>query len=382
MTKSHSFFHKHFGSLPDHRVIGRTAHKLFDIIFIAVSACIANCDDWNMVVLWARQRESWLRRFCELPNGIPSHDTFSRFFARLDPVAFHDAFIGWMQEIQEITNGDIVAIDGKTIRRSFDRNPDGHGAIHMVSAWLTKNRLVLGQLKVEEKSNEITAIPELLKLLEIKGALVTIDAMGCQKEIASEIVKHGADYLLAVKDNQPTLAEDVKRTFEESVKEQLIYTRTFDDGHGRIEIREYFQSLDLTCLRTADEWLGLKSLGKVVSHRNENGEWSVETRYYISSLGRDVERMANGIRSHWGIENQLHYILDMSFDEDHRRVRKGDGAENMSVVRHIAMNYLSQAKNLKIGIKNRRNLAAISTDILQQIICAVPFRFWKRVIDP
>jgi predicted transposase YbfD/YdcC len=368
MTKSFSSFHKYFGSLPDHRVVGRTDHKLFDIVFIAVAACIANCDDWCMVVIWAQERIAWLQRFCELPNGIPSHDTFNRFFARLSPSAFHAAFVGWMQEIQEITDGAVIAIDGKTIRRSFDRAPDGKGTIHLVSAWLTKNRVVLGQLKVEEKSNEIDAIPELLKLLEIKGALVTIDAMGCQKEIASEIVDRGADYLLTVKDNQPTLAEDVKLTFEESSAEQLEYIKTFDDGHGRIEIREYYQTLDLSRLRTVNEWAGLKSLGKVVSHRYEKGDCSIETRYYISRLDLDVERMAGGIRSHWGIENQLHYILDMSFDEDRRRIRKGDGAENMGVVRHIAMNYLSQAKDLKIGIKNRRNLAAICTAILQKIM--------------
>jgi len=361
-------FQKCFGSLPDPRVLGRTHHKLFDIIFISVAAFIAHCDDWEMVALWAREREPWLRRYCELPNGIPSHDTFNRVFSLLDPKALHSAFAEWMKDIQELTDGDIIAIDGKTMRRSFDHAPGGKGAVHMVSAWLARNRVVLGQLKVEDKSNEITAIPELLKLLDIKGALITIDAMGCQKEIAAEIIDREADYLLAVKDNQPTLAEDVEQTFDEAADE-AAHTTTLDDGHGRLEVREYYQSMDLSRLRTALQWPGLKSLGKVVSHRYVNGgSDSVETRYYISSLGRGVKRMAKGIRSHWGIENRLHYVLDMSFDEDRIRVRKGNGAENMGVVRHVAMNFLSRAAHLKVGIRNRRNLAAISTDKLEKIL--------------
>lgn len=369
MSKTHSSLLKHFSKVPDPRVVGRTEHKLFDILFISVAACIAHCDDWQMVALWAKEREDWLRRYCELPAGIPSHDTFSRVLAHVDPDALRMAFIGWMGEIQEITQGDVVAMDGKTLRRSFDRSGDGKGAIHMVSAWLSKNRMVLGQLKVEEKSNEITAIPALLRILEVKGALVTIDAMGCQKDIADTIIAQEADYVLAVKDNQPTLAEDVKLAFEQAPADLLRSVETIDEGHGRTEIREYYQCLDLSALRTRTEWRGLKSLCKVVSYRfTSDGEKSAESRYYISSLGPGVKRLAKAIRAHWGIENQLHYILDMSFDEDHNRIRKGDGAENMAVIRHIAMNYLSQAKYLKVGIKNRRNLAAINTEVLQRIL--------------
>ena len=360
---------KHFGGLDDPRVVGRTRHKLFDILFITVAAVIADCDDWGMILLWAREREPWLRRYCELPNGIPSRFTMSRLLRRLAPEAFHRAFAAWMKGIQEITNGDVVAIDGKTMRRSFDRAPDGKGTIHTVSAWLAKNRVVLGQRKVADKSNEITAIPELLRLLEIKGALVTIDAMGCQKEIAVAIVEREADYLLAVKDNQPTLAEDVKRTFEEAEKESLAYTATLDDGHGRVEVREYYQCMDLSRLRTAKEWHGLRSLGKVVSYRCEiGGRSSVETRYYISSLEDGVERMANGIRAHWGIENQLHYVLDVSFSEDRLRVRKENSPANLGVIRHVANNYLAGATHLKCSIKKRRRLAAINTDVLQSIL--------------
>jgi predicted transposase YbfD/YdcC len=364
-----SSFREHFAGVPDPRVVGRTRHKLFDVFFISVAASIARCDDWEMVALWAKEREPWLRRYCELPHGIPSHDTFTRVMARVDPEAFRLAFATWMRDIQEVTGGDVVAIDGKTLRRSFDRAPGGKGAIHMVSAWLSKNRVVLGQLKTEEKSNEITAIPELLRLVEIKGAVVSIDAAGCQKAIAEEIVEREADYVLAVKDNQPTLAEDVRRTFDESPRSELLYAETVECGHGRIDIREYEQCLDLSKLRTANEWPGLRSLLRVTSHRLAGeGKNSTETRYYISSLGRGVRRLAKSVRSHWGIENQLHYILDMSFDEDRNRVRSGNGAENMAVVRHVAMNFLSAAKHLKVGIKNRRNLAAINTEILQEIL--------------
>ena len=360
---------KHLAALEDPRVVGRTEHKLFDILFISIAAVIADCDDWEMMVLWAREREPWLRRYCELPYGIPSRFTISRLLQRLDPLALHQAFAAWMKEIQDVTAGSVVAIDGKTLRRSFDRAPGGKGAIPMVSAWLTENRVVLGQLKVEEKSNEITAIPELLRLLELKGALVTIDAMGCQKEIAAEIVGRGADYLLAVKDNQPTLAEDVERTFEEAPAEKLARTATLEDGHGRVEVREYYQCLDLSRLRTAAEWTGLKSLGKVVSYRYlDGGRNSVEARYYISSLGRGVRRMARGMRAHWGIENQLHYVLDVSFSEDRLRVRTEDSAENLGVIRHVARNYLSGATHLKYSAKKRRRLAAINTDALQSIL--------------
>lgn len=307
MTTSDSPLFKHFSSIPDPRVVGRTGHKLFDILFISIAACIANCDNWEMVTLWAKEREEWLRRYCELPNGIPSHDTFSRVIALINPDALHAAFIAWMNEIQEITSGDVVALDGKTLRRSFDRTSDGKGASHMVSAWLAKNRVVLGQLKVEEKSNEITAIPELLRLLELKGALVTIDAMGCQKTIAETIIESGADYILAVKDNQPTLSDDVERTFREASPKLLLTFETRDEGHGRVEIRKYHQCLDLSLLRTVLEWPGLKSVIKVESARFLNdGTSSTETRYYISSLGPGVKRAATGIRSHWSIENQLH----------------------------------------------------------------------------
>lgn len=359
-------FMEYFKEIDDPRVVGRGWHKLFDILFITVAASIAACDEWKMIVLWAQKNEPWLRKYCELPNGIPSRFVFMRVFQRLNPETFHKAFVAWMKEMQTITAGDVVAVDGKTLRRSFDR-ADGKGAIHMVSAWSNRNQMVLGQIKVEDKSNEITAIPELLRLLEIKGALVTIDAMGCQKEIAAQIVEQGGDYLLAVKDNQPTLFEDVRRPFEEGNAGRR--TETEDVGHGRLEIREYWQTSDLSGLRGLDLWPGLKTLGRVRRRCLDlDGKIGEENRYYISSLPLGVKRMASGIRGHWGIENKLHYVLDMSFDEDRRRIRKGDSAENMGTVRHVVMNYVSQAKHLNCGIKNRRLLAAIDVNVLQEIL--------------
>lgn len=225
-------FTEYCRTIDDPRVVGRCDHKLFDILFITLAASIAACDDWKMIVLWARKNESWLRRYCELPHGIPSRYVFMRVLRAINPDSLHAAFIEWMKDIQDITAGDVVAIDGKTLRRSFDR-ADGKGAIHMVSAWLGRNNVVLGQIKVEDKSNEITAIPALLKLLEIKGALITIDAMGCQKDIAGQIIGQGADYLLAVKENQPNLYEDVTRTFAEADGGRRVTTE--DLGHGRFE---------------------------------------------------------------------------------------------------------------------------------------------------
>ncbi len=360
-------FIKHFANVPDCRVQGQVDHKLFDILFIVICASIAACDDWNAVGLWAKERESWLRRYGELPFGIPTRFTLSRVLQRLNPDALHVAFIEWMKEIHDLTQGDLVAIDGKTLRRSFDR-AGGKGAIHMVSAWTARNRMVLGQLKVEDKSNEITAIPALLRLLELKGALVTIDAMGCQKDIAQTIVEQGGDYALAVKENQPTLLEDIRETFRLSPSTSVREHTTREQGHGRTEIRTYRQTDVLFRLRTAADWPELRSVAEVISHRFAPEGSSTEHRYYISSLPLGVRRLARGIRGHWGIENSLHYVLDMAFAEDRNRTRTGDGAENLATVRHLARNKLQKATFLKCGIKNRRFHAAISTEVLQRIL--------------
>jgi len=360
-------FMKHFSAIKDHRVVGRTEHKLFDIIFIAICGSIAACDDWRTIHLWAQTKEAWLRRYCELPFGIPSSCTIRRFFRAVDPKALHAAFIEWMKEIHAALDGQSVAIDGKTLRRSFNR-ADGKGAIHVVSAWMSANRMVLGQLKTEEKSNEITAIPELLKLLEIKGAIVTIDAMGCQKAIVETIREREADYCLTVKENQPSLLEDVLATFEEAPEASMVRHTTREEGHGRIEIRSYTQISDLSRIRAADDWVDLGSVVRVESFRFTPDGNTMETRYYISSLSKGIRRVAKAIRDHWGIENGLHYVLDVTFKEDGSRIRKGDGAENMSTVRHVAMNFLNNARHMKLSIKNRRMAAAFDDKALEEIL--------------
>ena len=360
-------FMKHFSAIPDPRVVGRSSHKLFDIIFIAVCGSIAACDDWKTIGLWAKAKKQWLRKYCELPCGIPSSCTLRRFFQHVDPEAIQEAFIGWMGEMREVLGGQSVAIDGKTLRRSFNR-ADGKGAIHMVSAWMSANRMVLGQIKTEEKSNEITAIPQLLRLLEIKGALVTTDAMGCQKDIARTIRKREADYCLAVKENQPSLLEDIQTTFDETPESSMVRHTTRDEGRGRIELRSYTLINDLSHIRSADEWEGLAGVVRVESHRFAPEGNTSETRYYISSLGRGIRRISKAIRNHWGIENSLHYVLDVTFKEDGSRIRKDDGAENMATLRRLVMNFLNNARHLKLSIKGRRMAAAFDDDILENIL--------------
>ena len=342
-------------------------HQLFDMIFIAIAGCVSGVDDWQTIVLWAKTQEEWLRQYCTLENGIPSWWTFRRVFRILDPEALQQAFIRWMQDIQKAT-GSVLAIDGKTVRRSLDQK-DGKGAIHVVSAWLSANRVVLGQRKVADKSNEITAIPELLALLDIEGLVVTIDAMGCQKDIVSAIVEKKADYVLAVKDNQPNLHADIQTAYSlliDTTDAEPGYC-TEERGHGREETRQYFLSTDLSGIRGLENWRGLKSIGMVVSERKVGGKSSIEVRYYICSLSGDTKRFGKAVRDHWGVENGLHWVLDIAFDEDHNRTRKGDGAENLSTVRRIALNLLRDCK-MKCGVKGKRILANADCGIREKIL--------------
>ena len=363
-----SRFMKLFSAVPDPRKSEHLVkHSLFDMIFIAISACVSGVDDWQTIVLWAKTQEEWLWNYCSLENGIPSWWTFRRVFRILDPDALQKAFIKWMQDVQKAT-GSVVAIDGKTVRRSLD-SKDGKGAIHVVSAWLSANRVVLGQRKVDDKSNEITAIPELLALLNIEGLVVTIDAMGCQKEIVSAIVDKKADYVLAVKDNQPNLHEDIQAAFSalvESTNAEPGYS-THERGHGREETRQYFLSTDLSGIRGKENWRGLQSIGMVVSERKIGDKESVEVRYYISSLGDGTKRFGEAARDHWSVENSLHWVLDIAFDEDRNRTRKGDGAENLSTIRRIALNLLRDCK-MKGGIKAKRILANADCGIREKIL--------------
>jgi predicted transposase YbfD/YdcC len=356
-----------FDEITDPRINRRRRHLLIDIIVIATLAMIANANTWKAMQIWAEANEAWLRKFLELPNGIPSRDTLRRTISRLDPNEFQQAFLRWLEGLKKHLGG-VVAIDGKTLRRSGqgDDNP-----LHIVSAWATDQHLTLGQQVVDDKSNEITAIPELLKLLELKGAIVTIDAMGCQKEIARQIVEAGGDYCLAVKGNQETLAEDVQAAFEASHESEFSETsheesHTTDQGHGRVEQRYYVTMPAPDSLRTAEQWKGLQSIGMTVTYRSEESEG--EVRYYINSFACDGERFAHAVRNHWGIENSLHWVMDVTFREDESRIRKDYGGENVSWLRRLAISIIKNDKTRKDSIQAKRIRAGYDVTYLEQIL--------------
>ena len=363
---------KHFSELEEPRELGKVRHNLIDIVTIAICATICGANDWVGVATYGKAKEEWLRSFLELPNGIPSHDTFNNVFNKLSAKNFQECFIKWVQQVIELTSGEVVAVDGKRLRRSYDRQ-SGKGAIHMVSAWASENQIVLGQVKTAEKSNEITAIPELLKLLNIKGCTITIDAAGCQKNIAQDIIEYEADYVLALKGNQGTLHQDVKDYFEyalaknfEGIKHQ--YIETLDADHGRIETRRYWMVSNIEWLDNKEIWANLNSIGMVESRRELNGKITVERRFFITSLNNQIERFARAVRAHWGIENTLHWSLDVTFNEDYSRLRKQNGAENFAVLRHIALNLLKQDSSRKTGIQNKRFRAALDQKYLFNIL--------------
>ena len=366
---------EHFALLEDPRAEHLVDHKLIDIIMIAICAVICGAETWNDIELFGSERLDWLRQFLELKNGIPSHDTFGRVFARINGEQFQVCFITWVQAVFRTTKGQVIAVDGKQARRSHDRTNDKK-AIHIVSAWATANHLVLGQQKVDEKSNEITAIPELLRLLEVNGCIVTIDAMGCQTEIAEQIVDQGTDYVLTVKENQGHLHEDIDLFFQLAHQNNFqrvdhTYDRTVNKEHGRIEIRQCWAisgEESLQFLRDHKQWKGLQAIAMVNSQRQVNGKTTIETRYYISSLANDAKKILHAARSHWGVENSLHWVLDVAMGEDDSRIRKGSAPENMATLRRIALNLLKQERTLKRGIKGKRLKAALNPDYLLKVL--------------
>ncbi len=363
--------HEHFQGLEDKRRGAGKRHKLIDILTIAISGIICGADDWSGIEAYGQAKEEWLKGFLELPHGIPSHDTFGRVFSWLDPKAFEASFLSWVQEVMEITKGQVIAVDGKTVRRSHD-HANGQEAIHIVSAWAQKNRLVLGQVKVDEKSNEITAIPDLLRVLDITGCIITTDAMGCQQEIAATVIEKGGDYILALKENQGHLYEDVRELFAGAIEVSFFdvehtYAETANKNHGRIEVRECWAITDpdfTHYLRGFENWKGLRSLVKVSCQRQTSTGTSQDDRYFISSLKTPARQMLQAVRGHWSIENSLHWVLDIAFREDESRVRKDHAPENLSVLRHIALNLLKQDLSKKLGIKNKRLVAAWNNDYL------------------
>lgn len=363
----------HFEELEDPRMERTRKHSLVDILCLSICAVIAGAEGWEDIEEFGLQKETWLRQHLRLENGIPSHDTISRVFRLLKPQAFEAAFRGWVQVLVERLGLRHVAVDGKTLRRSHDR-ASMKSALHVVCAWSVENHLVLGQEAVADKSNEITAIPELLRLLELQGALVTIDAMGCQKEIAAQISKGGGDFVLAVKDNQPKLHAALQQHFEtrhaEGRRGRGQHHATREKQHGRKEERHYYHTSipsELAWITAA--WPAARSLGQVVSYTTREDKDTFEVRYYLSSLAPHAQRLAQAVRGHWGIENSLHWVLDVSFDEDESRIRKDHGPANFALLRRIAINLIKQDTS-KGSIRKKRKRAAWNDDALLTILAA------------
>ena len=364
-------FRTHFESLPDPRVQRTRRHLLIDILFIAMAATIGGADNFADIERFARAKQAWFRRFLQLPGGIPSHDTFNRVFAKLDPAAFVACVTRWLTRLHQASDGRFIAIDGKTLRGSFDK-ATGQAALHLVSAWARAQGLVLGQVRSDAHSNEITAIPKLLEMLELEGAIVTLDAMGCQKSIAADIGQRGGDYVLAVKDNQPKLHVAVVAEFERlmeatasSLRSHVVTTRAAD---GTTERRTYCTAAAPKSAAFAG-WAGLQSIGVAIRTRLVDGKEQATLRYYISSLKPQVKRFAEAVRGHWGIENSLHWSLDVTFAEDAQRTRRGHAAENAAALRRLVLSLLKQDKTIKDNLTGKRRRAGWNDQVIERLLC-------------
>jgi predicted transposase YbfD/YdcC len=376
---------EHFQNLPDPRVNRTKDHDLIDVLIIGVCCILCGGESFNDMEDFGEAKHDWFKTFLKLRHGIPSHDTFNRVFAALDPKQFLDCFLRWTQSVREAVPQEIVALDGKALRRALDKEDSPK---YVVSAWAESNNLVLGQLKVNEKSNEITAVPELLRVLELAGCIVTIDAMGCQKKIAREVIEADADYVLALKGNQEKVHEEVKSfldsTLEEKRKQrpkgavvpeeaQAMQThQTVEKDHGRLEIRTYYQSDRLDWFEDLGKWEGLRSVGMVESSREIAEKVTVERRYYLSSLKLGVETFARAVRGHWGVENKVHWVMDVCFREDQSRARQGYAAENLATLRRLALNLLKREKTKKRGIRGKQLNAGWDLSYLLRLLGVSP----------
>jgi predicted transposase YbfD/YdcC len=365
----------HFASLKDKRIERCRKHSLQDILVIAICGFICGVDNWADMELFGNAKRAWFSTFLELPNGIPSHDTFGRVFSLVEPEAFARCFTQWAQAVADVTEGKVVAIDGKAVRRSFDK-AGKRACVHLVNAWVAENKLVLGQVACEEKSNEITAVPQLLNMLSLKGCIVTLDAIGCQRAIVERIVEKEADYVIALKGNQETLHEAAKAAFAgvgegDAKTPSPLYSETFDEGHGRVETRRCWVTSQVEAYARHGEWKGLSSFIMVESERTERekNETHVERRYFISSLSADnAERALSVIRTHWSVENDLHWSLDVAFREDESRVREERAQQNMGMMRRLALSLLKQDTKTKAGIAARRKKAGWDHDYLLSLL--------------
>jgi predicted transposase YbfD/YdcC len=361
-----------FSDMEDPRIDRKKLYPLIEIIFLTICAVISGSDHFTEVGIFGEANIDWLRKFLPFTNGIPSHDAIGYFFSRLDPEQFKMKFVEWIRSVAKISKGEIVAIDGKTLRHSYDSGSN-KTAMHMISAWATGANLVLGQLKVKEKSNEITAIPKLLEILDLSGCIVTIDAMGCQKEIAQTIIDKNADYVLALKGNQGTLHENVQLFFQDHIERNFrdgnVEThKTVDVDHGRVEVREYWSVSSIDWLEEKKGWKGLQAIGCARLTSTIGEETSCYDRYYILSQPMDAQAFGNAVRNHWGIENKLHWSLDMTFREDDSRIRKKSTPDNFGVIRHICINLLKQEKTFKRGLQGKRYRAAMDLKYREKLL--------------
>ena len=361
--------------IKDPRVARKREHLLIDILVIGLCSMVTVGETFTDMETFGKYKFDWLKKFLELPNGIPSHDTFNRVFSSIDPALFLQCFVNWVQGMCPTLRGDTVAIDGKALRRSLN---EGGSIPYIVSAWASDNGLVLGQVKVKDKSNEITAIPELLRILQLEGCVVTIDAMGCQKSITKDVITAKADYVLALKGNHATAHEEIRDYFDDIVPvgagrgfklpEDMAFYETVEKGHGRIETRRYWQTTDVQWFEDLALWTSLNSIGMVESVREIKGKKSTERRLFICSLKRDVKRFATAVRNHWGVENNVHWTLDVIFNEDQARARTKHGAENLAILRRIVLNLIKKDTSTKASMRSKRKIAALDGDFLKKLL--------------